>query len=84
MQRLPFTEEQNMFRESAREFFKREIGPHRERWREAGRWPQRRTGSADPGAQAASAGGAVLVQAGHARALSASRLSGASCAPRPR
>ena len=36
MQRLPFTEEQNMFRESAREFFKREIGPHRERWREAG------------------------------------------------
>jgi len=36
MQRLPFTEEQDMFRESAREFFKREIGPHRERWREAG------------------------------------------------
>jgi len=36
MQRLPFTEEQTMFRESAREFFKREIRPHSERWREAG------------------------------------------------
>ena len=36
MQRLPFTDEQNMFRESAREFFKREVAPHKERWREAG------------------------------------------------
>ncbi len=36
MQRLPFTEEQEMFRQSAREFFKREIRPHSERWREAG------------------------------------------------
>lgn len=36
MQRLPFTEEQNMFRETAREFYKREIAPHSERWREAG------------------------------------------------
>ncbi len=36
MERLPFTEEQNMFRESAREFFKREVAPHKERWREAG------------------------------------------------
>jgi alkylation response protein AidB-like acyl-CoA dehydrogenase len=36
MERLPFTEEQNMFREAAREFFKREIKPHTERWREAG------------------------------------------------
>ncbi len=36
MDRLPFTEEQNMFRESAREFFKREVGPHKEEWRDAG------------------------------------------------
>jgi alkylation response protein AidB-like acyl-CoA dehydrogenase len=36
MERIPFTEEQTMFRESAREFFKREIGPHREEWRQAG------------------------------------------------
>jgi len=36
MERKPFTDEQNMFRQSAREFFKREIGPHREEWREAG------------------------------------------------
>jgi len=36
MQRLPFTEEQVMFRESAREFFKREIAPNKEKWREAG------------------------------------------------
>src|SRR5205085_9504138 len=36
MQRLPFTEEQEMFRQSAREFFKREVQPHTERWREAG------------------------------------------------
>lgn len=36
MERRPFTEEQNMFRESARAFFKSEIGPNKERWREAG------------------------------------------------
>ncbi len=36
MDRLPFTEEQNMFRESAREFFKREVGPRKEEWRDAG------------------------------------------------
>lgn len=36
MERKAFTDEQNMFRESAREFFKREIGPRREEWREAG------------------------------------------------
>ena len=36
MERKPFTDEQNMFRESAREFFKREIGPQRDAWREAG------------------------------------------------
>lgn len=36
MDRLPFTEEQNMFRESAREFFKREVGPCKEEWRDAG------------------------------------------------
>jgi alkylation response protein AidB-like acyl-CoA dehydrogenase len=36
MERRPFTDEQNMFRESAREFFKREVGPRREEWREAG------------------------------------------------
>ena len=36
MERIPFTEEQNMFRESAREFFKRQIGPRKEEWRQAG------------------------------------------------
>jgi acyl-CoA dehydrogenase len=36
MERKPFTDEQNMFRESAREFFKREVGPRRKEWREAG------------------------------------------------
>jgi alkylation response protein AidB-like acyl-CoA dehydrogenase len=36
MDRLPFTEEQNMFRESAREFFRREVGPRKEEWRDAG------------------------------------------------
>jgi acyl-CoA dehydrogenase len=36
VERLPFTDEQNMFRESAREFFKREIGPHKQEWRSAG------------------------------------------------
>ncbi|MFT5041694.1 MAG: alkylation response protein AidB-like acyl-CoA dehydrogenase [Hyphomicrobiaceae bacterium] len=36
MERPEFTEEQKMFRETAREFFKREIRPHREEWRQAG------------------------------------------------
>ncbi len=36
MERTPFTEEQNMFRESARAFFTNEIRPNRERWREQG------------------------------------------------
>jgi alkylation response protein AidB-like acyl-CoA dehydrogenase len=36
MERQCFTEEQTLFRESAREFFKREVGPHKDAWREAG------------------------------------------------
>ena len=36
MERECFTEEQNLFRESVREFFKREVGPHKDAWREAG------------------------------------------------
>ena len=36
MERKAFTDEQVMFRESAREFFKREVGPRREEWRDAG------------------------------------------------
>ena len=36
MERLIFEPEHESFRESARRFFQREIGPHSERWREAG------------------------------------------------
>lgn len=35
MQRRPFDAEMELFRESARKFFQREIRPHSERWREA-------------------------------------------------
>ncbi|WP_179404737.1 acyl-CoA dehydrogenase family protein [Burkholderia guangdongensis] len=36
MERLIFEPEHESFRESARRFFQREVGPHVERWREAG------------------------------------------------
>ncbi|UTW12413.1 acyl-CoA dehydrogenase family protein [Marinobacterium rhizophilum] len=36
MQRKPFTEEQNMFREAFRAFLHKEVVPHQERWLEAG------------------------------------------------
>ncbi len=36
MDRLIFDEEHEMFRDSVRAFFQNEIGPHGERWREAG------------------------------------------------
>ena len=36
MERLIFDEEHSIFRESARRFFKNEIGPHADRWREQG------------------------------------------------
>ncbi len=36
MQRLIFEAEHDAFRESARRFYQREVGPHGERWREQG------------------------------------------------
>jgi alkylation response protein AidB-like acyl-CoA dehydrogenase len=36
MQRLPETEEMEMFRASVRSFFEQEVAPHTERWREQG------------------------------------------------
>ena len=36
MERLIFEAEHEIFRESARRFFQREVNPHGERWREQG------------------------------------------------